>query len=81
MQAITTKYLPATNTKPSRYKATSASGLSVTLSTDHSLDSDGNHEAAAQALCAKMGWHGRLIHGGTKEAEIFVFDDGEATIV
>lgn len=47
MQAILTKVLPATNTKPTRIKASCARGSYV-------ISADGNeagHVAAAQALC------------------------------
>lgn len=49
---ILTKYLGPTNTRGSRVKATSGSGVSVVLPWDHELDSDQNHAAAAMALCA-----------------------------
>ena len=55
MQAIITKYLPATETKGSRFKATAEAG-SVVVPYDHALDTEGNHIAAAKALCKKMGW-------------------------
>jgi len=55
MQAIITKYLPATDTKGSRYKATTEAG-SVIVPYDHSRDAEANHIAAAKALCKKMGW-------------------------
>lgn len=55
MQAITIKYLPATNTKGSRYKATAAAG-SITLGYDHGLDSEGNVRAVVTALVKKLGW-------------------------
>ena len=53
MQAIITKYLGPTNTRGSRIKATAWAG-SVTVSYDYSLDTVGNHKAAAQALCDKL---------------------------
>ena len=53
MQAIITKYLPATNFKPSRMKATCARG-SVTVSYDHDFNNDGNHFAAASELCSRF---------------------------
>lgn len=63
MQAIVTKYLPATNTKPSRIKATSSAG-SVTVSYSYDLDTEGCHRQAAQALCEKLGWAGQYVTGG-----------------
>lgn len=55
MQAIQTKYMGPTNTRGSRIKATAAAG-SITVGYDHALDVEGNHVAAAKALCAKLGW-------------------------
>lgn len=55
MQAITIKYLPATDTKSSRFKATAAAG-SITLSYDHDFDSEGNVKAAVKALVKKLQW-------------------------
>lgn len=54
-QAIITKYLGPTDTKGSRFKAPCSAG-SVTVSYDYSLGSTENHQAAAQALCEKLGW-------------------------
>ena len=53
MQAIVTKYLPATNTKPSRIKAQCARG-SITVSMSYESGIDGEHVAAAKALCSKF---------------------------
>jgi hypothetical protein len=53
MQAIVTKYLPATNTRGSRIKATGWAA-SVTVGYDYRLGSTGNHKAAVQALCDKL---------------------------
>lgn len=57
MQAIQTKYLPATNTKPSRIKAWCEAG-SIIVSYSHEHDVSGEHYAAAQALVVKLGWTG-----------------------
>ena len=56
MQAIKTVYLPASNTKPSRIKATCDAG-SVTISYPHELSGDAVYRAAADALVKKLGWH------------------------
>ncbi len=69
MQAIVTKYLGATNTKPSRIKATSASGLSLTISYPHELTSDNAHQLAARKLCDKYGWPNELLGGGLSNSE------------
>jgi hypothetical protein len=53
MQAITTKYLPVTNFKPSRIKAKCERG-SIIVSFDHGLNIAENHKAAADALVNKF---------------------------
>jgi hypothetical protein len=65
MQAIVTKYHGPTNSQGPRVKASAEAG-SITLLWDHALDSDANHEVAARALLAKLGWDVRSdIVGGT----------------
>ena len=55
MQAIITKYLPGTNTRGSRIKASAYAG-SVAVDWDHSLSSHAdNYRQAAMALVAKYG--------------------------
>lgn len=78
MQAILVKYLGPTNTRPSRFKASCASG-SLTLPMDYAFDCDGNARKAAEALCEKLGWltpnHGRLISGALPSGDtVFVFE-------
>lgn len=63
MQAIQTKYLPATNTRGYRTKATCAAG-SVTVDNRSDSGIDANHKRAAVKLCRKLGWEGYL-EGGT----------------
>lgn len=53
MQAITTKYLPATNFKGSRIKAECERG-SITISYPDELSGDACHIAAVDALIAKF---------------------------
>lgn len=55
MQAITIKYLPATNTKGTRYKATAAAG-SITLGYDYEMTVESNVKAAVKALVKKLAW-------------------------
>lgn len=64
MQAIKTAYLGPTNVRGSRIKATCGAGA-VILNWEHSLNSERNHMAAAQALIQKLGWndYGRWIPG------------------
>ena len=73
MKAIKTKYLGPTNFKGSRVRATDEDGNSIILSWDHALNSDKNHEAAAQALCDKMDWEGRIVGGSLKDCMVWVF--------
>lgn len=63
-QAITTKYLGPTNHYGERIKATCYSG-SITVGYDYALNDNENHDAAAAALVAKMGWSGDYIGGGS----------------
>lgn len=62
MQAILTKFHGPTNVKGSRYSATCQAGR-ITLGADHTLNSEGNHIAVAQALAVKLRWDGKW-HGG-----------------
>lgn len=61
MQAIQVKYLPATDTKPTRMKAWSYSGKSITVPVN------GEHDAVARtlvlALLKALDWHGAWIGG------------------
>lgn len=74
MQAIVTKYLGATMTRPSRIKASCSSGsITVTYPDGNSLYAP--HRVAAEQLRDKMGWNGKLIGGGMPGGGFcFVFD-------
>jgi hypothetical protein len=78
MKAILTKVIPCTNTKPTRVKAYTEGGNSITLSWSE-CDNNGDgldgkaHLYAAQALANKMQWPGKLLGGGTPEGYAFVF--------
>jgi hypothetical protein len=61
-QAIVTKYLPVTNSRPSRVKATCDAG-SVIAEWDHALNIDQNHARAAEKLADKFGWKGAWYQG------------------
>jgi len=84
MRALLTKYHGPTNSRGSRITATAgAGGARVTVSYDCAKNSDGNHDAAALALCAKMGWTGDLIRGWTEDRNgratgaVYVFANSE----
>lgn len=71
-QAIETKYLPATNTRGSRIKATAWVG-SITVPYDYGLNADDNHKAAADALIAKYQWQGTFAQGGNAKGDGYYF--------
>lgn len=74
MQAITTKYLGHTTTRPSRVKATCAAGsVTVPVEDDSRAYSD-PHTAAFVALVKKIGWddNGRWYAGDTPTGKVFV---------
>lgn len=76
-QAITVKYLPVTNTKPSRWKATAAAG-SVTISYEHAWDAAQNARVAAETLAGKFGWPNadKLVGGQMADGRfVFVFPE------
>ena len=77
MQAIETKCLGATDRMGKRIKASNAFNKSVTISYDYGLEADENHCEAARAFMRKMGWHGEMHGGSTKNgmAWVFVSDD------
>ena len=73
MQAIETRYLGPTNHRGSRIKATSASGLSVTVPYPHELSGMECHWEAAKALAVKLGWEaGEYVGGGTRDGYVFI---------
>lgn len=82
MKAIFTKYHGPTNYKGARISASDSDGNRVTISYPYELSGEAVHRKAADALCAKMGWTGELIAGGTKTGYVFVWspnstrDDG-----
>lgn len=71
-QSIATKYIGPGNVRGSRIKATSSSGLSVTLTWDDELSTDANHTAAARALATKLNWSGQWVAGATPTGCVFV---------
>jgi hypothetical protein len=61
MQAIKTKYLPATNIKGSRIKASCEAG-SVIIPYNYSLSSAELHRFAAFKLLHKLSWNPTHVH-------------------
>lgn len=75
MKAIKTYYLPATNLRGPRIKATDCDRNSIVLSWAHEFTADENHALAAKALCKKMKWYGEMVMGGFPECNVHVFVD------
>lgn len=79
MKAILTKVLPCTNTKPTRIKAYTEGGNSITISWEEAEYPEKSHAQThlyvAQQLCKKLKWEGKLIGGGTPEGYAFVFQE------
>ena len=78
-QAITTKFIEATNTRPSRIKATTGAGTSLIISTDSDigLEDYEDHFRVAQMLADSLKW-GDLVDGGsTVEGYCFITFRGE----
>ena len=73
MKAIVTKYHGPTNNRGSRITASDGDGNRVTISYPYELSNENVHRAAAEALCKKMNWTGRLVAGGLKRGYVFVF--------
>lgn len=75
MQAIQTKWLAVTNTKPDRIKATAAAG-SITITYPSGLNGQAAHRVAAEALIKKLNWgHGKLLGGCLPNGDhCFVFN-------
>lgn len=81
MQAIVTKYLGPTNLKGTRVKAACEAGQ-ITVSWDHALNADENHDAAAHALAKKLGWdvapYRKLVGGTLPDGRrCYVFTEGK----
>ncbi len=81
MKAIITRYVPATNTKPSRVIAEAEGGNRhvMTFASYYGDDARGSgpYRKAAEELCMKMDWDGKLIGGGTKDGYVFVFAESQ----
>ena len=82
MIAIHTKYIPASNVRGSRIKATSDNGQSATVSYEHSLDGHLVHFEAVKALVAKhkLDWNiDNMCYGGSSDGKgyTFVFADSK----
>lgn len=75
--AIVTRYVGPTDHRPSRIVATHKRGpgktYRLTLCWDHSIDADGNHRAAAEALAETMGHGPRVLIARGHDHECYVW--------
>lgn len=69
MKAIYIKWIPATDTKPTRIKASDGDHNSIIIPRNSDLDRKQQGEAAAFALMDKMDWNSDIIGNG----DVFVF--------
>lgn len=77
MKSIITKYLPPTNVRGSRIKASDMDGNSVTIHRECGWPLSECHDMAVRKLCKKMGWTGTLHIGDTKGGYVYVWKSGE----
>lgn len=74
MQAIKTKYLPATNNKPSRIKA-ECDADTITIPYDYRLESYDAHRKAMYLLLSKLEWEPIRVHtGGLSDCYVHVLE-------
>lgn len=76
-QAIVTKYLGATVSRPPRIKATAVAG-SIALEYDDGISADKNHIAAAKYFAEKFQWPGVWRAGGLPDGHSRVFVSHDA---
>lgn len=77
LQAISTRVLPATNTKGTRIRAThpgkAESIVTDAYSGEFSDTSTEAHAHAARLLLKKLGWEGEMVGGSTANGMAWVF--------
>ena len=77
-QVIITKFIPATNTKPTRVSARSSYGNNrVVISVDGSKDYNEAEDKAVINLMNKLHWSGKLTKGtiNNGNGSVYVFTD------
>lgn len=76
MEIIKTKYLPATNHRGERVKATTDNvgdkQASIIIDWDNTMTSQKNHINAARLLKRHLEWRGDWVGGHTSEGMVFV---------
>lgn len=76
-QAITTKFLGATNHRGARIQAKTGSGITKSFPYTYELNIEGEHSNAAEQMAKHMGWSGELIGGGIDSGFAWVFTNRE----
>lgn len=79
-QAITTKYIGPSNTRPARISVKSASGHRIIATWDDNVNETQNHAIAAEILIRKLGWYGEWFAGGLGKGNVYVmreFNSGQ----
>ena len=82
MIAIETKYLSATDYKPTRIKAFTCNGHSCTIPFDYGLSHEKLHFKAVQAMVKKydLDWNiSTMNYGGVKGGYVFTFPSSTVT--
>lgn len=73
LQAISTRVLPATNTKGTRIRATHPGKAESIVTDAYSDTSVEAHAHAARLLIKKLGWEGEMVGGSTANGMAWVF--------
>ena len=76
LQSISTRDIPATNTKPARIRATASGGVSMIVSRHCMSDYFNAHAHAARMLADSLDWADEFIPGATRDGYCFVIDCG-----
>ena len=84
MLAITTVYVPATNTRSARIVASTCNGHKVSKPVDYDLGDAERHFAVAQALVRTQLDYApnpeTMVYGGTVTGYVFCFPDSTITL-
>lgn len=78
MIAIQTKYLPATDHKGARIKASTDTGFNATVPLNYALSGEKLHFEAVKELVKKykLDWNIKnMVYGGLKNGYVFCFSD------
>lgn len=78
MRAILTKYHGPTDYLGARISAHDGDGNYATIGYPHELSGEDCYRLAAEELCLKMRWTGRMIGGAIRGGYAFVFVDDDA---